>query len=70
MDQVKEGGLATVGIDYEELGRQTGEMAAKILAGKKTSELPVESADDLSLYVNKDMAKALGIDPTTIKETK
>ncbi len=35
VDQVKEGGLATVGIDYEELGRQTGEMAAKILAGKK-----------------------------------
>ncbi|ROX91846.1 ABC transporter substrate-binding protein [Enterococcus hirae] len=70
VDQVKEGGLATVGIDYEELGRQTGEMAAKILAGKKTSELPVESADDLSLYVNKDMAKALGIDPTTIKETE
>lgn len=70
MDQVKEGGLATVGIDYEELGRQTGEMAAKILDGKKPSELPVESADDLSLYVNKDMAKALGIDPTTIKETE
>lgn len=70
VDQVKEGGLATVGIDYEELGRQTGEMAAKILAGKKPSELPVESADDLSLYVNKDMAKALGIDPTTIKETE
>ena len=70
VDQVKEGGLATVGIDYEELGRQTGEMAAKILDGKKPSELPVESADDLSLYVNKDMAKALGIDPTTIKETE
>ena len=45
-------------------------MAAKILDGKKPSELPVESADDLSLYVNKDMAKALGIDPTTIKETE
>ncbi|MCQ4503916.1 ABC transporter substrate-binding protein, partial [Vibrio parahaemolyticus] len=43
VDQVKEGGLATVGIDYEELGRQTGEMAAKILAGKKPSELPVGS---------------------------
>ena len=70
VDQVKEGGLATVGIDYEELGKQTGKMAAKILDGKKPSELPVETADDLSLYVNEEMAKAIGIDPSTIKEAE
>lgn len=29
VDQVKDGGLATVGIDYESLGKQTGIMAAK-----------------------------------------
>lgn len=69
VDQVKEGGLATVGIDYEKLGKQTGEIAAKILDGKKPSELPVETADDLSLYVNEEMAKAIGIDPAAIKET-
>ncbi len=57
VDQVKDGGLATVGIDYESLGKQTGIMAAKILDGKKPSELPVETANDLELYVNKDMAK-------------
>ena len=70
VDQVKEGGLATVGIDYEELGKQTGKMAAEILDGKKPSELPVETADDLSLYVNEEMAKAIGIDPSTIKEAE
>ncbi|OQO69742.1 ABC transporter substrate-binding protein [Enterococcus villorum] len=70
VDQVKEGGLATVGIDYEELGKQTGKMAAKILDGKKPSELPVETADDLSLYVNEEMAKTIGIDPSTIKEAE
>lgn len=56
VDQVEDGGLATVGIDYESLGKQTGIMAAKILDGKKPSELPVETANDLELYVNKDMA--------------
>ena len=45
-------------------------MAAKILDGKKPSELPVETADDLSLYVNEEMAKAIGIDPSTIKEAE
>lgn len=70
VDQVKDGGLATVGIDYESLGKQTGIMAAKILDGKKPSELPVETANDLELYVNKDMAKALGINPDSIKEAE
>ncbi|WP_165005028.1 MULTISPECIES: ABC transporter substrate-binding protein [unclassified Enterococcus] len=70
VDQVKEGGLATIGIDYEALGKQTGIMAAKILDGKKPGDLPVESADDLALYVNKDMAEALGIDPSSIKEVE
>lgn len=66
-DQVEEGGLATYGIDYESLGEQTGKMAAKILDGKATPEdMPVESAEDLKLVVNDDMAKALGIDPDSI----
>ncbi|MBA1392688.1 ABC transporter substrate-binding protein, partial [Lactobacillus sp. XV13L] len=34
IDQVKTGGLASIGIDYELLGEQTGKMAAKILDGK------------------------------------
>ena len=46
-------------------------MAAKILDGKATPDsLPVESADDLSLYVNEEMAKAIGIDPSTIKSAE
>lgn len=68
IEQVEEGGLATVGIDYQSLGKQTGAMAAKILKGEaKPAEMPVEKAKDLTLFVNKDMAKALDIDPDTIK---
>lgn len=70
-DQVNDGGLATVGIDYKALGKQTGKMAAKILDGDaKPADTPVESADALKLVVNKEMAKALGIDPDSIKEPK
>ncbi|BDR59491.1 ABC transporter substrate-binding protein [Xylocopilactobacillus apicola] len=71
LDQVKTGGLATVGIDYKALGVQTGKMAAKILDGKaKPAEMAVENPKELQLYINKDMAKALGIDPTKIKQPK
>ncbi|MEG0628042.1 MAG: ABC transporter substrate binding protein [Enterococcus viikkiensis] len=70
-EQIDDGGLATVGIDYKALGKQTGKMAAKILDGDaKPADTPVESADTLKLVVNKDMAKALGIDPDSIKEPK
>ena len=71
VDQVKTGGLASIGIDYELLGEQTGKMAAKILAGKaKPADMPVEKAHDMKLVVNKKMAKALGIDPKSIKAPK
>lgn len=70
-DQIKTGGLATVGIDYESLGEQTGKMAAKILDGKaKPADMAVEKPAKMELFVNKDMAKALGIDPSSIKEPK
>ncbi|MGM0238187.1 ABC transporter substrate-binding protein [Enterococcus sp. AZ103] len=68
-EQIDTGGLATVGINYESLGEQTGKMAAKILDGDATpADMPVEESDNLELVVNKDMAEALGIDPETIKE--
>lgn len=70
-DQVKTGGLASIGIDYELLGEQTGKMAAKILAGKaKPADMSVQKAHDMRLVVNKKMAKALGIDPKSIKAPK
>lgn len=67
-EQVEAGGLATFGINYTSLGKQTGVMAAKILKGEaKPESLPIESADDLELIVNKEMATAIGIDPDSIK---
>lgn len=63
---VDDGGLATYGINYENLGRQTAKMALRILDGEKPAEVPVEISDSLELVVNEQMAEALGIDPESI----
>lgn len=65
--QVETGGLATFGISYEELGRQTALMALEIIQnGASPAELAVQTSDNLELTVNEEMAEALGIDPESI----
>ena len=59
---VADGGLATVGVNYTQLGKQTAAMAVKILEGAKVSEVPVEVLDEYSVVVNEDIASQLGID--------
>ncbi len=59
--EVEGGALATIGIDYYLLGKQTGQMAARILNGENPAEMPVESSKDLKLIINKKSAEALGI---------
>lgn len=63
IEQVKIGCLAAEGLDYVELGRQTGKMAAQVLKGeKKASEMPYETIEEAALYVNSAVAENLGID--------
>ena len=58
---VMDGGLATAGIDYTDLGKETAKMVDEILKGKPVNEIPVKVfKDDLFIYVNTDTAKALG----------
>lgn len=53
VEQVKAGCVAAMGIDYIELGKQTGRMAAKVLLGKsKASDMKFETITEPSLYVN------------------
>jgi len=58
---VKDGGLATYGINYVVLGKETGKMAAEILNGKNPGEIPVKTMTDMDIYVNLDTAEAIGI---------
>lgn len=60
--QMESGLLASDSISYTKLGEQAGAMAYEILVnGKKASEMPVETAKDTKLYINKKVAEALGI---------
>ncbi len=62
VEQVKCGCLASMGIDYVALGRQTGAMAAAILKGESTApEMNFETCQGASLYVNTEAAANLGI---------
>lgn len=62
IEQVKLGCVASAGIDYIQLGRQTGLMAAKILTGEATAEeMPYETISEYSIYVNSEAIANLGI---------
>ena len=60
-DSVKRGAVAAYGFDYYDLGKQTGAMAAKVLAGTPISDIPVEFAQNLQLSVNEKAAAAQGV---------
>lgn len=55
-------GVATLSIDYYDLGYTTGQMAAKILSGEADiSEMPVEFAPEVTKMYNAENCDALGI---------
>lgn len=58
---VKLGLFGGAGVDFESMGYQAGEIAAKILAGKSAGEIPIEDAKRYALVFNVNRAKALGI---------
>ena len=62
IEQVKKGCVASAGIDYVELGKMAGKLAAQILKGEaKASDLPYETVTEYSTYINSDAASAMGI---------
>ena len=59
---MKSGLLASDSISYEKLGEQAGAMAYDILVnGKKPSPIPVETAKETKLMINKKVAEKLQI---------
>ena len=58
---VTAGGLATYGINYYELGKQTAKMAVEILNGKKPADMPIQYLDTCDFVSNAETAKAIGV---------
>ena len=62
VEQVKAGCVAAMGLEYYELGIQTGKMAAKVLKGEaKASEMAFEVISEPRLYVNTAAAEKVNV---------
>ena len=57
----KDGGLATYGIDYTVLGKETAKMVAQALGGADVSTMAVVKMSDMNIYVNTKTADAIGV---------
>ena len=71
-DSVKRGGIAALGINYGDLGRQTGKIVARILKGEKPGAIASETSNNLELFVNTGAAAKQGatLSPELVKEAK
>ena len=67
---VAKGGLCSIGIDYFELGKETGYKAAELLDGKKPDEIEITTLSNMSITINTDVAEKLNIKiPSDIEES-
>lgn len=60
-DMVKQGALAALGPNQYMLGKQTGKIIRKVLAGEKIETLPILYPEKTELLINLKQATALGI---------
>ncbi len=61
IEQVELGCVASEGLEYTELGRQTGKMAARVLNGESAADIPYETISNSYLYVNPEAMAAYGL---------
>jgi putative ABC transport system substrate-binding protein len=58
---VKAGALLALSVDYKDVGLQCGEQAALVLAGQAPSSLPITVPRKVTLYINLNVARAIGL---------
>jgi putative ABC transport system substrate-binding protein len=61
IDAVKRGAIAAIGVDYYNVGWQTGNVVVRILRGEKPGKIPVAVAEKTNLYVNPTIAAEMGL---------
>ncbi len=59
---VQSGALATEGIDYYNLGFQTGLIAVDVINGSKTEDMPISTLEETTLVINTKAAEELNIE--------
>lgn len=58
---VGDGALASVGVNYTELGQKTADMALKALTGTAIKDLPVQYLENDLVKINDDTATSIGV---------
>ncbi|MBR3504195.1 MAG: ABC transporter substrate-binding protein [Clostridia bacterium] len=61
---VADGGFATIGVDYVQLGRQVAAIVERIAAGEEPEDIPYETLADYARFVNLQAAERIGMDIT------
>ena len=61
-EQVGNGCVASAGIDYVELGRKAGVIAARVLKGEDIAAIPYETMTESKITINPDAAAAIGLE--------
>ena len=56
------GALAAQECDYEDVGKQAGQIAIKIFGGRSPESIPVEAPRKTRLFINAEIAKLIGLD--------
>jgi putative ABC transport system substrate-binding protein len=59
---VKAGALLALSVDYPDVGVQCGEQAAIVLSGRAPTSLPVTIPRRVTLYLNLNVARAIGVE--------
>lgn len=68
-EQVTNGCVASAGIDYVELGKKAGVIAAKVLKGTDISTIPYETMTESKVTINKKAAENISLElPVSVTE--
>jgi putative tryptophan/tyrosine transport system substrate-binding protein len=61
-DALKEGAVATLALDYEELGKESAKLALTVLGGQDPATIPIKVNENPTITINTKAAKDYGID--------
>ncbi|MFO7815879.1 MAG: ABC transporter substrate-binding protein [Halanaerobiales bacterium] len=59
--QIENGAIATRGIDYFTLGKETGQIAARVLNGEDPASIPITGSKNLRLIINESAVESFNL---------
>jgi putative ABC transport system substrate-binding protein len=59
---VADGGFATIGVDYVQLGKQVADLVIRVAGGELPEDIPYETLSDYARFVNLQAAQRIGME--------